>query len=96
VSVGDRCEDLCGQVLGEERGALSLAAAAEASTGPATEGEKVLGAAHGAPDAREASLEAPARQELLDGAYDDRPERAGARLEAFFIGPDVTVEVILE
>jgi len=56
----------------------------------------VLGATLGAANPGETSLEAPAGHELLDGAHDDRPERAGARLEAFFVGPDVTVEVILE
>ena len=66
--VGHEGENLSGELFGEEHGALGLATAAEASSGPATEGEKVLG----------------------------RPERAGVRLEALLVGPDVAVEMVLK
>ena len=47
-------------------------------------------------DSSETPLKPPASQELLNGAHDDGAQRSGARLEAFFVSPDVTVKVSLK
>jgi hypothetical protein len=56
----------------------------------------VLSAALRAPDACKTSLKPSASQELLYRLHDDRAQGSRAGLEAFFVGPHVTVEVIFK
>lgn len=49
-----------------------------------------------APNPGKAALEPATTQELLYGTNHNRPQRARARLEAFFVTTDVTVEVVLK
>ena len=47
-------------------------------------------------NSRKTALKPPASQKLLNRAHNYRPQRSRAGLEAFFVGPDVTVKVSLK
>jgi hypothetical protein len=49
-----------------------------------------------AADAGEAALEPATAQELLHGTDHNRTQGSRARLEAFLVGPDIAVEMILK
>jgi len=49
-----------------------------------------------AADASETPLKTATTQKLLYGTNHDRPQRARVRLEAFLVGTDIAVEVVLE
>jgi hypothetical protein len=69
-------QDLSGQHLGEEHGALGLATAAEAASGAATKRQKVLGSAFWATDPCKTSLKPATSQELLYRMHNNRPQRS--------------------
>ena len=50
----------------------------------------------GAANSGKAALKPATTQELLHGTNHNRPQRSGARLEAFFVTTDVTVEVVFK
>jgi len=60
------------------------------------ERQEMLVAALWTPNSGKTSLQTPALKELLYGPHDYRAQRSRAGLEAFFIGPDITVEVGLK
>jgi hypothetical protein len=95
VPVGHGSEYFRGELFGKEQGALGLATGAEIP-GAASKRQKVLIAAFWATNPSKASFQPAAAKKRLHRAHYHRAQGSRAGLEAFLVGPDITVKVSLE
>jgi hypothetical protein len=95
MAMRDRGENLLGDSLGKESGALGLTRGAEVS-GLAREGEEVLAAARGTPNAGEPGDEAPTVEKAFPASAHDGAQWPRSRLEALLVEGEVALEVTLE
>jgi len=95
VAMRDGSQNLRGEFFGEEDRAFGLATGAEIPRA-AGECQKVLRMTFWAPNPGKAALKPATTQKLLYGTNHNRPQWSRARLEAFFVTADVTVEVVFK
>ena len=95
VAMRDGSQDLRGEFFREQDRAFGLATGAEIP-GAATERQKMLAVTLGASDTGKASLQPATTQKLLYGTDHNRPQRARARLKAFFVTTNIAVEVVFK
>ncbi len=95
VAMRHGSQDLRGELFGEQHRAFGLAAGAEIP-GAAAERQEMLRVTLRAANPGEAPLQPATTQEILYRTYHNRPQRARARFEAFFVTTDVIVEVLFK